>query len=78
MEGVELEFEDDALDLVAEIAIKRGTGARALRSILENTMLEIMYKLPTKEGITHCVITKDVIVHKKEPVYLNQNKKIFA
>jgi ATP-dependent Clp protease ATP-binding subunit ClpX len=78
MEGVELEFEDDVLELIAEIAIKRGTGARALRSILENTMLEIMYKLPTKEGITHCVITKDVILHKKEPVYMNQNKKIFA
>jgi|WetSurMetagenome_2_1015567.scaffolds.fasta_scaffold03874_3 ATP-dependent Clp protease ATP-binding subunit ClpX len=78
MEDVELEFEEDALDMVAEIAIKRGTGARALRSILENTMLDIMYNLPTKEGITHCIITKDVIINKKEPVYLNQNKKIFA
>jgi ATP-dependent Clp protease ATP-binding subunit ClpX len=78
MEGVELEFEADALECVAEIAMKRDTGARALRSILENVMLEIMYKLPTKEGITNCIITKDVIVNKKEPVYMNSNKKIFA
>jgi ATP-dependent Clp protease ATP-binding subunit ClpX len=78
MEGVELEFDSEAMDIVAEDAIKRGTGARALRSILEKIMLEIMYKLPTKENITNCIITKDVLLHHKEPVYLNANKKVFA
>jgi ATP-dependent Clp protease ATP-binding subunit ClpX len=78
MEGVELEFEDSALESISEIAMKRETGARALRSILENVMLDIMYKLPSKEGITNCIITKDVIINKKEPIYMNSNKKIFA
>jgi ATP-dependent Clp protease ATP-binding subunit ClpX len=76
MENVELEFEDDALESVAEIALKRGTGARALRSILENIMIDIMYKLPTKENITNCIITKDTITHKKDPIYINSNKKL--
>lgn len=78
MEGVELEFNDDALESVAEIAIKRGTGARALRSILENVMLDVMYKIPSKENITNCIITKEVITDKKEPIYINANKKALA
>ncbi|HEY5125625.1 MAG TPA: ATP-dependent Clp protease ATP-binding subunit ClpX [Ignavibacteria bacterium] len=78
MEGVELEFEEDALESISQIAMKRDTGARALRAILENVMLDIMYKLPSKEGITNCIITKDVILNKKEPIYMNSNKKIFA
>jgi ATP-dependent Clp protease ATP-binding subunit ClpX len=78
MEGVELEFNDDALEAVAEIAIERGTGARALRSILENTMIDIMYKIPSKENISNCVITKEVIIDKKEPVYLSNKKRATA
>ncbi|MGV8017213.1 MAG: ATP-dependent Clp protease ATP-binding subunit ClpX [Ignavibacteria bacterium] len=78
MEGVELEFHQEALEAVAEIAIKRGTGARALRSIMENVMLDIMYKIPSKENITNCIITKEVVLEKKEPVYLNANKKALA
>lgn len=78
MEGVELEFHQEALEAVAEIAIKRGTGARALRSIMENVMLDIMYKIPSKENITNCIITKEVVFEKKEPVYLNANKKALA
>ncbi len=78
MEGVELEFHQEALEAVAEIAIKRGTGARALRSIMENVMLDIMYKIPSKESITNCIITKEVVLEKKEPVYLNANKKALA
>ncbi len=78
MEGVELEFHQEALEAVAEIAIKRGTGARALRSIMENVMLDIMYKIPSKENITNCIITKDVVLDRKEPVYLNANKKALA
>ena len=79
MEGVELEFEKDALETVAEIAMERGTGARALRSILENIMIDIMYKIPSKENLSSCVITKEVITHKKEPVYITAaTKKQFA
>ena len=75
MEGVELEFHDDALEAVADIAIERGTGARALRSILENIMIDIMYKIPAKENVHTCVITKEVITDKKEPVYISNKKQ---
>ncbi len=78
MEGVELVFHEDALICVTDIAIKRGTGARALRSIMENIMIDIMYKIPSKENVASCVITKDVILHRKEPVYLSANKKALA
>ncbi len=78
MEGVELEFHEDALKEIAKIAILRGTGARALRSIVENIMMDIMYKLPSKENVTNCIITKEVVVEGKEPIYMNANKKLFA
>ncbi|MEO6695311.1 MAG: ATP-dependent Clp protease ATP-binding subunit ClpX [Ignavibacteria bacterium] len=78
MEGVDLEFTDDALEAVVGMAMSRKTGARALRAILENIMLEIMYKIPSKENISNCIITKEVISEKKEPVYLNDNRKIIA
>ncbi|MFZ1323426.1 MAG: ATP-dependent Clp protease ATP-binding subunit ClpX [Ignavibacteria bacterium] len=78
MEGVDLEFTEDALDGVVELALKRKTGARALRSILENIMLDIMYKIPSKENVSNCIITKEVITEKKEPVYLSGNRKIIA
>jgi len=78
MEGVDLEFTEDALESVVEMSMSRKTGARALRSILENIMLEIMYKIPSRENISNCIITKEVITEKKEPVYLNDNRKIIA
>jgi ATP-dependent protease Clp, ATPase subunit len=75
MENIELEFKDEALEAIAEIAIARGTGARALRSILENALMDIMFKVPSKQNITHCIITEDVVRHNKEPMYLNTSKK---
>ncbi|ARM30466.1 ATP-dependent Clp protease ATP-binding subunit ClpX [Prosthecochloris sp. HL-130-GSB] len=61
MDGCELIFNEDALDRVVEIAIERGTGARALRSVLENIMIDIMFELPSMEGVKKCVITLDTI-----------------
>ncbi|MBR3524409.1 MAG: ATP-dependent Clp protease ATP-binding subunit ClpX, partial [Lachnospiraceae bacterium] len=58
MDGVELEFEDDALDLIAQKALDRKIGARGLRSILEDTMMDVMYTIPSDETITKCVITR--------------------
>lgn len=78
IENIELEFKDEALEAVAEIAIERGTGARALRAILENALTDIMFKVPSKQNITHCIITEDVIRHNKEPLYLNTSKKQVA
>ena len=67
--GVELEFEQEALEQIAEIALKNKTGARGLRKVLEDSMLEIMYDVPSKEEIKSCLITKDVIDKKSEPQY---------
>ncbi|MCD5383717.1 ATP-dependent Clp protease ATP-binding subunit ClpX [candidate division WOR-3 bacterium] len=69
IEGVELEFEDSTLKSIAELAIKKATGARGLRTIIEDSMLDIMYELPSKKDIKRCLITKDVIIRKQEPIY---------
>ncbi|MCX7878645.1 MAG: ATP-dependent Clp protease ATP-binding subunit ClpX, partial [Ignavibacteria bacterium] len=78
MEGVELEFEEEALREVVRKAITKGTGARALRSILEEIMLDIMYKLPSKENVTKCIITPDVINKKSPPVYKSETSRQYA
>ncbi len=67
MDGVELKFEEDALEAIAKKAIERKTGARGLRAILEGTMLDLMYRVPSDESITTCIITKDAIEEEKEP-----------
>ncbi len=69
MEGVELEFEEDALHEVVSQAMKRKTGARGLRSIMERAMLDIMFTLPTMKHIERCIITKDTVVSFAPPIY---------
>ncbi len=61
MDGVELKFEPDAIDLIAKEAIKRKTGARALRSIVEEMMLDVMYDVPTQENLKEFVLTADMV-----------------
>jgi ATP-dependent Clp protease ATP-binding subunit ClpX len=78
MEGVELEFDEEALKAIVQKAQERGTGARALRSIMEGSMLEIMYHLPARQGLTKCVITKDTILKKKEPKYVYKERRASA
>jgi ATP-dependent Clp protease ATP-binding subunit ClpX len=70
LEDVELVFEDEAIEAVAQIAISRGTGARALRSILEASMMEIMYEAPSRKNLDKCIITKEVITKRAEPKYV--------
>ena len=65
MDGVDLEFEPDAVDMIAKEAIKRKTGARALRSIVEEIMLDVMYDVPTKENIKKFVVTKEMVENRK-------------
>lgn len=66
MDGVELKFEDDAIDLIAKEALKRKTGARALRSIVEEIMLDIMYEVPSKEDIKEFTVTKEMVMKKQQ------------
>jgi ATP-dependent Clp protease ATP-binding subunit ClpX len=75
MEGVELEFEKEALQLIVQKAIERKTGARALRSIVEATLLDIMYELPSKTNVEKCLITKDTVANGAPPIYIESNKK---
>jgi len=75
MEGVTLEFADEAFEEIVAQAIKYNTGARALRSILENHMLEIMFHLPNLKGISKCVITREFLQKKADPVYVSKSKK---
>lgn len=74
IEGVRLKFTDDAVRAVAADAVKRKSGARGLRSILEDVMLDTMYDIPSKEGIKECVISKDVITKKKPPLLLYEKE----
>ncbi len=67
LEGVELVFEPAALDAIIDRAEKNGTGARALRRSMEQVMMDIMYDIPSQEGIRSCVVTADVVLEKKAP-----------
>ncbi len=69
MEGIELVFEDDALTAVVEQSMARKTGARGLRSIMERSMLDIMFTLPTMRNIERCIITRETIESQAPPIY---------
>jgi ATP-dependent Clp protease ATP-binding subunit ClpX len=74
IEGVELEFRDDALHAIARRAMQRKTGARGLRSILENTLLDIMYELPSLKDVTKVVIDQEVIKGNSDPFLMFEGK----
>ncbi|HRF83980.1 MAG TPA: ATP-dependent Clp protease ATP-binding subunit ClpX [Pseudoxanthomonas sp.] len=72
MEGVELEFRPDALAAIARKALKRKTGARGLRTIVESVLLDTMYDLPSAENVSKVVVDESVIEHKTEPYLIYQ------
>ncbi len=74
MDGVKLEFDDGALEAVATKALERNTGARGLRSIMEEIMLQIMYDIPSEEGLDKVVITADCVKNNSEPKKIYKNK----
>ena len=69
LEGVLLEFQDNALKEIVKLAIKKKAGARALRSVMEENLMELMYQIPDMDGIERVVITKDMILNGKEPIF---------
>ena len=75
LEGVNLRFTDSALLAVAKEALKRKSGARGLRAILETCMLNIMYELPSIDDVKECVISEDVVMNKEEPILLYEQTK---
>lgn len=70
MDGVSLEFEEEALKVIAKKAIERKTGARGLRAILEEIMLNVMYEIPSRGDVEKCIITKDTILNNMEPILI--------
>lgn len=78
MDEVNLEFTEEALLEISKEAIKRNTGARGLRAIIEGIMLDVMYDIPSRQDITKCVVTKETVTQKEPPVLVtseNRNKK---
>lgn len=86
LDGVELDFDEEALKEIAKLAIERKTGARGLRSIIEATMLDVMFELPSRDDIVKCIITAETILDKANPKllladgteYKKDNKKTSA
>ena len=75
MENVNLRFTDSALAAIAQEAVKRKSGARGLRAIMESGMLEIMYRIPSIDNVKECVISEDVVLNKEEPILLYEPTK---
>ena len=78
MEGVDLEFRDEALHAVAHKAKERNTGARGLRSILERVLLDTMYELPSAEGLEKVVIDESVIIGSSKPLFIYEGAEQLA
>jgi ATP-dependent Clp protease ATP-binding subunit ClpX len=75
MEGVNLRFTDSALSAIAVEALKRKSGARGLRAIIEAAMLDIMYDIPSVENVKECVVGEDVVLQKEAPILLFEQTK---
>ena len=74
LEKVRLKFTDDAVTAIAREALKRGTGARGLRAILEEVMLDVMYELPSIQGLKECIVTREVILDRERPILISGTK----
>ena len=73
-DDVKLKLTDGALSAIAKESIRRKTGARGLRAILEDIMLDVMYDIPSQSDIRECVINGDVIRKKKQPILVSENR----
>jgi len=74
LENVRLKFTEGSLRAISQEAIKRKTGARGLRSILENVMLDVMYEIPSQSNIKECIVSEEVILNKERPVILYEKE----
>ncbi len=74
MENVKLRFSEETIDAVADYAIEKDTGARGLRSILEQAMLDVMFEIPSRKDVRECIITPGVILNKEEPLLVYEHE----
>ncbi len=75
IEDVKLQFSDEALEAMAKEAVQRKSGARGLRAIMEETMLDIMYEIPSKENVRECVVGEEVVLKNEAPILLYEQPK---
>ena len=76
IDGVELEFAQEALEVIVDKAIERKTGARGLRSIIEEIMRDVMYDIPSNKKIAKCIITKETVLENQKPeIIIDENKQ---
>jgi len=75
LDNVALEFKEDALKAIAEEALKRNTGARGLRAIIETIMRNVMYEVPSRGDVTKCIVTREVVLTKEEPILVTVDRK---
>ncbi len=75
---VNLKVDEDAVEAIAELAYARKTGARGLRSIMENVMMDVMYEIPSDDNISECIITKEAVEGKEQPIVHYRNKLLQA
>lgn len=75
LDNVQLEFKEEALKAIAGEALKRNTGARGLRAIIESIMRNVMYEVPSRTDIVKCTVTKDVVVNNEEPILVTVDRK---
>ena len=76
MDDVKLTFEKDAVDAIAELALERKTGARGLRSIMENTMMDVMYRIPSDDTIEEVIITKGAVKGESKPLVVRKEAAV--
>ena len=74
MDGVNIEFKNDSLKEIARLAVDQNTGARGLRTIIEDTLIELMYSAPDDKDLDKIVINKDVVSKKSDPILIYSNK----
>lgn len=75
IEGVNLQFTDEALEAMAKEAVARKSGARGLRAIMEETMMNIMYEIPSKKDVVECVVGEEVVLNNEDPILLYEQPK---
>ena len=75
MDGVKLEIKEDALRKIAKLAVSQNTGARGLRSIIEDSLIDLMYRVPDQKDLYKVVINKDVISKRSDPILIYSNKE---
>ena len=78
MDGVELDFEPDALKEIAKLALERNTGARGLRAIVESLLMDSMYEVPSSQNVTKCVVTKETVRGAKKPEFIETKEALPA